>query len=101
MRNRTFMIEPMHLQYIFSGLECSSKLCSLANQEERLADLHQDKRNEIVIQPDYGDLAEKEKRAPGMEFVRKGIGRIFQKVNFPGGTFGMEVMRQKISKDKV
>ena len=87
-------------QHFFLGpaLVCSSKLCFLVNQEERLPDLHQGKRspgNGIVIQPDYEDLAEKKKRAPGMEFVGKRSRRISQSVNFPSGSFGMEIMRRK------
>jgi hypothetical protein len=85
---------------VFSGpaLVCSSKSCFLANQEERLTDLHQGKRspgNGIVIQPDYEDLAEKKKRAPGMEFVGKRSGQVSEGVNFPSGSFGMEIMMPK------
>ena len=68
-----------------------------------MTDLHQGKRspgNQIVIQPDYEDLAEKRKRAPGMEFVGKRSGQVSQSINLPSGSFGMEIMRQKAPKIK-
>ena len=90
---------------MFSGpaLVCSSKLCFLVDQEERLTDLHQGKRNQdngIVSHPDYEDLAEKNKRAPGMEFVGKRSGQILQSINFPSGSSGMKIMRRKAPKMK-
>ena len=64
-----------------------------------MTDLHQGKRSPgNGIQPDYEDLAEKRKSGPGMEFVGEKSGRISQSVNFPSGSFGMEIMRRKAPK---
>ena len=100
MRNKIYMNDSSII-FLGPALVCSSKLCFLDNQEERFTDLHQGKRspgNGIVIQPDYEDLAEKKKRAPGMEFVGKRSGRILQSVTIPTGSFGMEIMRRKAPK---